>query len=830
MEKGMLKKGALDPIGDYAWRKVKNKSDQVKQTIFKGLETLFIRWGALIFILGVLLGRAVLLTELFPFALPFFAVVYAWQKEKSVLAAAGVIVGTFSGAILHGGFILLALFLFVLTYEWLSRKKWLPSIWVVPLTVFIATASARLAIIWLEERMISPYNGTMSGVEAGLSFILTVIFLQSIPLLMTNKRKQPLKNEEMICMIILLASVMTGAIGWVIYGLQAEHMLARYLVLVFAYAGGALLGASAGVIAGLVLSLASVANLYQMSLLAFAGLLGGLLKDGKKFGVSVGLFIGTALIALYGDGFNGASLSFMESLVAIGLFIFTPKSVFLYIEKYIPGTFEYANEQQKQMKKMREITTQKVEQFSHLFQALSKSFAFQTEERAMERKEEEIDEILSKITEKTCQTCFRKEKCWVDLFHDTYNNMVEMLEEIETNGKVSTSMRNRWKAHCHYDQQMMKWMKEEVREAKARSLIMKHAQESRKLVAEQLNGVSKVMDDFVKEIHREKEVHFWQEEQIHDALSDAGLNIGHIDIYTLEEGNVEIEMSVLADIGREQAEKIIAPMLSDILKEDIIVLKEEPYEKRKDYILITFSSSKTYQVDIGTTAVAKGGGWISGDSHAAVDIGKGKFAVAISDGMGSGERAHEESSSALYILKTILASGMDEEMAIRSVNSILTLRSTEEMFSTLDLAIIDLQDATGKFIKIGSTPSFIKRGNEVIQIEASNLPFGAMEHADVDVVTEQLKDGDLLVMMSDGIFDIQSPIENVEIWMKRMIGQMETNDPQEMAEQLLERVLRISDGTIDDDMTIMTARITRNLPEWKAIPVRPSISLKKKAQ
>ncbi len=826
----MLKKGALDPIGDYVWRKAKNKSDQVKQTFLKGMETLFIRWGALIFILGVLLGRAVLLSELFPFALPFFAVVYAWQKEKSVLAAAGVIVGTFSGAILHGAFILLALLLFVLSYEWLSRKKWLPYAWVVPFTVFFATISARLAVIWLEEGTISSYSGTMSGIEAGISVILTMIFLQSIPLLMTNKRKKPLKNEEIICLIILLASVMTGAIGWVIYGLQAEHMLARYLVLVFAYAGGALLGASAGVIAGLVLSLATVANLYQMSLLAFAGLLGGLLKDGKKFGVSVGLLIGTALIALYGDGLNGASLPFMESLVAIGLFILTPKSVFLYIEKYIPGTFEYANEQQKQMKKMRDITAQKVEQFSQLFQALSKSFAFQTEEREKEREEEEVDEILSKITEKTCQTCFRKEKCWVNLFDDTYDQMAQMLDEIETRGKLSTRMRNRWKAHCHYDQQMIKMMKEELREAEARSMIVKHAQESRKLVAAQLDGVSKVMDDFVKEIHREKEAHFWQEEQIHDALSEAGLHIGHIDIYRLEEGNVEIEMSVLADIGREQAEKIIAPMLSDILKEHIIVLKEEPYEDRKEYTLITFSSAKTYQVDIGTTAVAKGGGWISGDSHAAVDIGKGKFAVAISDGMGSGEKAHEESSAALYILKTILASGMDEEMAIRSVNSILSLRSTEEMFSTLDLAMIDLQDASGKFIKIGSTPSFIKRGDKVIQIEANNLPFGMMEHAEVDVVNEQLKDGDLLVMMSDGIFDIQSAIENVEIWMKRMIGQMDTNDPQEMADRLLERVLRMSEGTIDDDMTIMTAKITRNLPEWKAIPVRPSISLRKKAQ
>ena len=39
-----------------------------------------------------------------------------------------------------------------------------------------------------------------------------------------------------------------------------------------------------------------------MSLLAFSGVLGGLLKEGKKIGVSIGLFIATLLIGMYGEG------------------------------------------------------------------------------------------------------------------------------------------------------------------------------------------------------------------------------------------------------------------------------------------------------------------------------------------------------------------------------------------------------------------------------------------------------------------------------------------------------------------------------------------------
>ena len=154
-------------------------------------------------------------------------------------------------------------------------------------------------MVFITEGTLTNYALMMASVEAGLSFILTMIFMQSVPLVTSKKLQQPLRNEEIVCLIILLASVMTGTVGWVLYDMTVEHILARYLVLVFAFVGGAAIGSTVGVVTGLILSLASVASLYQMSLLAFAGLLGGLLKEGKKIGVGIGLLVGTLLIGLY---------------------------------------------------------------------------------------------------------------------------------------------------------------------------------------------------------------------------------------------------------------------------------------------------------------------------------------------------------------------------------------------------------------------------------------------------------------------------------------------------------------------------------------------------
>ncbi len=187
--------------------------------------------------------------------------------------------------------------------------------------------------------------------------------------------------------------------------------------------------------------------------------------------------------------------------------------------------------------------------------------------------------------------------------------------------------------------------------------------------------------------------------------------------------------------------------------------------------------------------------------------------------MGNGERAHYESNETLQLLQKILQSGIEEKVAIKSINSIFHLRTTDEIFSTLDLAMIDLKNASAKFLKIGSTPSFIKRGNKVIKIQASNLPMGILQEFEVDVVSEQLKAGDLLIMMSDGVFEGPKHVENYDLWMKRKIQELETDDPQEIADLIMEEVIRSRQGYIEDDMTVAVAKIKHNTPKWASIPV-----------
>jgi stage II sporulation protein E len=786
------------------------------------------QYGLMVAIVGFLLGRAMILSELTPFVLPYLAAIYMLKRERAPIAALSLVAGAMTGY--HGqvGFVILAIITYVLIQKVVAKYVQNPTK-ALPYTVFGASMATRLGIVFFLEGTISNYALMMATVEAGLSFILTMIFLQSVPIVTSRKMKQPLRNEEIVCLIILLASVMTGTVGWIIYDMTVEHVLARYLVLAFAFVGGAAIGSTVGVVTGLILSLASVASLYQMSLLAFAGLLGGLLKEGKKVGVGIGLLVGTLLIGLYGEGATQVSVTLMESMAAILVFFLTPKSVFTNLARYIPGTVEHSKEQQQYLRKIRDLTAGRVEQFSTLFQTLSNSFQTPAQMSNREDAERDVDFFLSNVTEKTCQTCFKKERCWVQNFNKTYDSMQRIMTETEEYGEIKDQvLMKEWKKECIKPEKVVQAIRNEHGQYQANQKLKRQVMESRRLVADQLLGVSRVMGDFAKEIQKEKAAHHYQEEQMLDALREVGLEIGHIDIYSLEKGNLEIEMSISSDNGHGQCEKVIAPILSDLLSETVIVKKEEIGFYPNGFSHVSFGSAKQFVIDTGVAHVAKGGAWVSGDCYSTIELGSGKYAIAISDGMGNGERAHLESNETLQLLQKILQSGIEETVAIKSVNSVLSLRTTDEIFSTLDLAMIDLQDATTRFLKIGSIPSFIKRGNNVIKVEASNLPMGMIQEFDVDVVSEQLKAGDLLVMMSDGIYDAPKHVENKEMWMKRLLSELKTDDPQEVADVILEKIIRNEQGNIDDDMTVIVAKVKRNTPKWSAIPLYKSPKLVKK--
>jgi len=800
----------------YDWGRVKNavSGAAVRNRFVQAIVAK--KWSFLLIAMAFLLGRATILEELSPFAIGFFAVLYFQRQELASWAGVAIFMGSLLSPHAHTGYLVSGMLIFLLIQKAMERFE-RSDLSTAPLVVFATSLLVKLFSL-LVTLQLNWYDVMMIAVEAVLSMVLTIIFIQALPIVTMTRKNYQLKTEEIVCLIILFASVLTGTIGWTAGPVTTEHVLSRYLILLFAFVGGAPLGASVGVISGLILSLADSNALFQMSLLAFSGMLAGMLKEGKRIAVALGMIVGSSIMAIYiGDGAQIVN-STWESLAAAALFMLTPRSVLNVLAKYVPGTAEHAKSQQDYARRVRDATAGRVEQFSQVFRQMALSFRQLTSDNLSMQKENDVGHFMNAVSDRTCANCPRRTKCWDQSFYETYRYMTDMMTEIEVKDRFDKKdIPHAWRKLCVRADSVLDVMKEQYALYRNNQHWRRQIADSKQLVAEQLSGVSQVMDDLAREIKRESQELFLQEEQIRAALEELGLSIHSIDIICLDEGKVEIEMVHQYTKGYDECRKIIAPLLSEILDEHIAVKSEERLPYWEGHSSVVFGSASEYAVETGIASATPQGVYWSGDSYSAAPLGNGKFAVALSDGMGNGERARVESQSALGILRQLLQSGMDEKLAVKSVNSVLLLRSPEEMYATVDMALIDLFSAQTTFLKIGSTPSFIKRGNSVISVSASNLPVGIIKDIDVDLVSMELKDGDLLIMMTDGVYDAPGHAVNKELWMKRVIGEIESDSPQDFADCLLERVQRASRGPVGDDMTVVVARVEKRAPEWATV-------------
>lgn len=790
------------------------RREREKRSVIDMLQFILFEKRIALFIIALLLGRAVILYHISPFALAFLATAWFTKQKHLWLIFLFVCGGAFTYSLGHAAFVLLSAILFFTFAKAFLHRAYKKRIFFI---VFLSSVMTRVFLFSISNQ-ITPLEWMHLCVEALLTIVLLLIFMQSIPLLVHKTYQPAINSEEMICLIILFASVLTGLIGWTMYGIALENVFSRYIVISLAFVGGAAVGSTVGVVTGLILSLANILNVYEMSLLAFSGLMGGLLQEGRKHGASFGLLIGTVLVGVYGET-TTLTITLMESMGAIILFYLTPTSWLITLAKYIPGTSEHTNEEKQYVQKIRDVTAQRVERFSSVFAALSESFIQSTEGKKEQNEQIETDYFLSKVTEKSCQQCFMKERCWQKNFNETYELMDELKEGLLVNEELDATITHRFENYCVKSKKVMEVMAKEVDLLKVNKQLKKQVTESKKIVADQLQGVSEVMDSFAKEMVEERQRHEKQELQIIRAMKQLDIHLEKLEIYQLDKGDIDLTMTVVFYEYHGEGAKLIAPVLTDILREPIVVTEEEISPFPNGVSVLTFSSQRKFQVDTGYALAAKGGGLISGDSHTIMELGKGKFALAISDGMGNGLRAREESEETLRLLESILQSGISEQVAIKSINSILALRTTDEIFATLDLAMINLHNATLRFLKIGSSPSFIKRGKEVIQLTGNNLPIGIIEHVELDTIRTTLKAGDMLIMMSDGLYDGPKHVVQHDKWLERKIREMKTEEPQEIADLLIEEVVRGDFGVIHDDMTVIVAKITHAQPKWATFSV-----------
>ena len=153
-----------------------------------------------------------------------------------------------------------------------------------------------------------------------------------------------------------------------------------------------------------------------------------------------------------------------------------------------------------------------------------------------------------------------------------------------------------------------------------------------------------------------------------------------------------------------------------------------------------------------------------------------------------------------------MEAGFLPDTALRMMNSAMVTHGEHNLFSTVDLMRLDLDSGQCDFYKIGAAATFIRHGNEVRQIVQNSMPVGVFAGQRVPKVTEQIKDGDFIVMITDGVMD-HLHVKDAGETMKEIVRGVDTTNPAEFSRNILEQVLLFTGGRVRDDMTVLTAEV-----------------------
>lgn len=275
---------------------------------------------------------------------------------------------------------------------------------------------------------------------------------------------------------------------------------------------------------------------------------------------------------------------------------------------------------------------------------------------------------------------------------------------------------------------------------------------------------------------------------------------------TFEEKNQTIRLSAQLEKLQKTFDELAALFVSQDNRRILMSYQFKAMSKVLRHAEKELAAKRTpapkYRIRLAHSGYAKNKG-LSGDSFLWAQLPENRFAVILSDGMGSGRAAAGESSLAVTTVIRLLETGLEAELVLKLLNEILLLNADKEIFSTIDLVIFNQKTGDMKLYKIGAAPTFIKRKRSVEILAVPAMPLGIVDGLKMDCLTACLSPGDEVIMLSDGVTDSRREELSMD-WLRETILGLRSKDPQTMCDLIINRAADNYGEREKDDLTVLT--------------------------
>ncbi len=767
--------------------------------IQKEVESKF-KYDHLIFVLlAFFMGQADLTFGLYPFSLIYWSLFIG----SNIYLFLFVSLSTVSGLVFAGGLYNLTycagiagLLLYKIYSKKFESKEWLAAFFICLSYLFTS-----FTVNFFNNVLL--YRYLLKAGESILIFMLILIVRNGSKEFSLIKKS--LSKLEKLTVLIISIGVLLGLNAIPYYGVII-NIIVLLIIIGSTYAAGTNLGLFLAAIYGLVFVSSGVIPMVAMTKYIIFALVCALFTHKKKIWMCLGFLLGFMLYSGFSPSMYDIKVTLIETGFVLLIFILMPPFIWDYLFKRFAVTSKIVKDAEIN-KRYEHSFKKQLRELSAVFSELSSTFqeVLPAEEK---EKNNRIEDFIFLFKNKNCKKCTDKRKCWYNNKQKTYDVIENMLVAARKKGKIDSQICKQYLSEiCKYSEDIVTGVQSSFELFQVNNFWRNRLIEKQKTVSDQLAGIGNIVEDFAHntglDFNYEVSV-----DKIKTKLTKNNINVCTININGKKGSHrVDIKMEIEPCRGNEPCSSKILNILNSEFDYNFRlltnkcgnILKERP-------CFLHYGPTGLYKIDLAVSqrAITED---TSGDTMRHKKLDNGQDLVILSDGMGVGKRAARESKAAVNLFENIIRSGFNKDLAIKTINSALFLRNQEERFTTMDIAFFDTFSAELKMEKIGAMSTYIKRGWEVISLNSYSLPVGILEKIETCSCSKQLEEDDIVFMLSDGLLDAISGVDDREEWFKQLLRKISFTDPRDYTKYIEEVISK--KGKINDDLSIVVFKVRK---------------------
>lgn len=570
-----------------------------------------------------------------------------------------------------------------------------------------------------------------------------------------------------------------------ILGISASFCVGFFMVLYLARRRGVLGGA----VSSLVISLAA-SPIYAPSFV-LAAVAAGISKT--AFGAVSTSSVVALLWGVYIDGY-GAITSFMPAVICASVLLCACES-FSLVPSRIREKVMAADEKEAFDPKKSDNAQERIAILSDTFGQISRAL-YDISDRLRTPGASEVRTLCLNSFDVYCSKCQKFDECRTKEYGEFSEAVSKFGEILSRDGRVGEDKLPKYITdRCSNISDVIIEANTEYAE-----LLREHITgEKTELFALDYDAVSHILADAVEMSKKETA----PDSELQDKLRRFGTraDIGMKEFYVWGDRRKKI---YAGDIGKKAEEMGVADIRGELESVCGFPLKDPVFELKDGKVSLRTEAARRFSVESGMVLKGNANESVCGDTAAVFETKNDSFYAIISDGMGSGPSAALTSEFCGLFLTKMLEGGNRKETSLKMLNTLLRSKSGE-CSATVDLMELDLINGEASFVKSGAAPSFVRRGDKLYKLRSNTVPIGIMNAIDAEQVRFDIADGDVIIMLSDGIS--QCPEEC--LWLMEMLGG-EWNDDESL-DSLASRIADTADSNgSGDDISVLLIRVKEN--------------------